>query len=295
MTCIGKTTLAQTLLDTLLSKLFTDTAPSQLPIIYVKAPADGERSLSWTSLYARILHAANEPLTQKKRVNEITDDRRQITSISRRGLQVLRSAIESLLINRNVRVLIVDEALHLLRFSNYSAVMDTLKSIADIHSTKLLLIGPYETAELVQEYGQVARRSEILHYRRYRDEVKADKDEFMRVVALLQSLWPCKEVPNLVALGDELMKATLGSIGLLKQFMLKLACLQMKAKGERFSLNMLHKAGKSRKSLEKIEREATRGEEVLSGATYGESYFADGDVFVEVVKRLRTSNEFHAA
>jgi hypothetical protein len=107
--------------------------------------------------------------------------------------------------HRKVRALIIDEALHLLRFSDYSAIMDTLKSLADIEPTKLILIGTHQIADLMTEYGQVIRRSEIIHYRRYRlstkvsDQPSSDEAEYILQLQKLQNNWPSRNKPDLVA------------------------------------------------------------------------------------------------
>ena len=191
------------------------------------------------------------------------------------GLAEMREAVENMLKHRNVKLLIIDEAMHLLRFASYTAVMDTLKSLADVYSTKLLLIGSFDVGELMVEYGQVARRSEVIHYRRYHRSNAEDKKEYFRVLQKLLDLWPCEEVPNLMPIGDLLMQASVGSIGLLKCIALKLVALQMLAPGEKFTASMLKKAVKSKKAIQKIESETVQGEAALIGSTYGESFFAD--------------------
>lgn len=288
MTGIGKTTLANSLKTTLRQKFFKDALPSEAPILYVKAPANGDRSLSWKTLYRRVLKSSNEPLINLKRASVVRNDHLQLER-SKDSLGDLREAIESMLVQRNVRVLIIDEALHLLRFKNYEAVMDTLKSLADIYATKLLLIGSYDISKMMQEYGQVARRSEIIHYQRYERGVTAHEAEFARVLSVMQSLWPCNEVPNLLAIADLLMQTSLGSVGLLKASMLKLASLQMRNHHERFESSMLAKAVKSSKSLVKIEGEVKIGEEELRGAAYGDSLFASDEAIKKVVRQMATS------
>ena len=291
MTGIGKTTLANSLMTTLRDKFFTDALPSEVPVIYVQAPANGERSFSWTTLYTRILRASNEPLIERKRATTTENGRMTVMPSLKAGLAQLREALEAMFRHRKVRIVIIDEALHLLRFSVYAAVMDTLKSLADIHNVKLLLMGPYDIAPLMQEYGQVARRAEILHYRRYHGEIAREKMEFLRVLAVLQSLWPCKVVPNLVAIGEDLMKASVGSVGMLKTSLLKLAALQMRARQEKFTGHLLAKAMKSRKLLQEIEQEVIQGEETLAGSTYGESIFADNVMLEAVMKKMASLDD----
>ena len=275
MTGAGKTTLANGLRTNLKEAVFGMVPKCEQPVLLVKAPANGDKSFSWKSLYHRILAEAEEPLPYAKRGVLMDAGYMAISLNARKGLDPLRLAIESMLKNRNVRVLVIDEVLHLLRFGNYSAVMDTLKSLADSYSTKLILVGAYNLAELMQDYGQVAKRSEILHYRRYHFGVDEDKEEFFRVLEVMQNLWPCREVPDLSIVGELLMKANLGCIGLLKGSLMRLASLQMAAKNEKFSSAFLKKAVKSKKLLSVIEAEVLAGEAELVGATYGESVFAD--------------------
>lgn len=284
-TGIGKTTLAQSLRSTLLAKIFKDALPSETPVLLVAAPANGEKSLSWRVLYNRIFQQSREPLPEYKRSMKIVEGQMVISIRPKAGLADMREAVENMLKHRNVKLLIIDEAMHLLRFASYTAVMDTLKSLADVYSTKLLLIGSFDVGELMVEYGQVARRSEVIHYRRYHLSNEEDKKEFLRVLGKLLELWPCEEVPNLIPIGELLMQASMGSIGLLKCIALKLVALQMLAPGEKFKANMLKKAVKSKKALREIESETVNGEAALIGSTYGDSFFAD-ETHMEVLKAL---------
>ncbi len=277
MTGIGKTTLASNLLQVMLEQYRSAATPSEIPVIYVRAPANGENSLSWTGLYRRILENGHEVMIEQKRAVSLTNGELQVRKGGRVSLTNLRAFIESMFKHRNVRVLVIDEAMHLLRFDAYAAIMDTLKSLADIHDTKLLLIGSYDFAKLMTEYGQVAKRSEIIHYRRYVvGEIKVDaptKDQaqFRDQVAKFQTLWPCKDVPNLMAIWPNLMNASLGSIGLLKASLLRLLSLQLSNKNEKITVAMLKKFTKAPNSLTKIERETIAGEQELQGACYGDS------------------------
>jgi hypothetical protein len=290
MTGIGKTTLASSLMNSLSARFFGNTKTHEVPVIYVRAPSNGDKSLSWKTLYQRALNAGHEVLVDKKCATEFTETHARIRESSRASLAGLRESLEHLLKHRNVRLFIIDEALHLLRFAAYEAVMDTLKSLADAHATKLLLLGSYDIAELMTQYGQVARRSEIIHYKRYRVGDKAGgkpaTKEFEHAVTKLQSVWPCESMPNLVAISDVLFSASLGSVGLLKAILLRAAALQMGVTSETWKAPMLVKAVKSRKLLRKIEQETSAGEAVLEGACYGESMLASEAEFKALVARM---------
>ena len=199
-------------------------------------------------------------------------------------LAALSGALRSMLKNRAVRVLAIDEAFHLLRFGNYSAIMDTIKTIADTTGTKIILIGTYDLFDLVSDYGQVARRSEILHFDRYHIDREGDKKEFNRIVTVIQNHWPCEQVPNFNLISNELMEASLGCLGLLKAIFLNSLALQLKNKG-RWDPKFLTKAAKSQELIEVIRKEIQSGEKLLEGATYGESLFS-GELLDQVIAKM---------
>lgn len=292
MTGIGKTTLANSLMRILTMRYGEGAHASEVPVIYVRAPANGERRLCWSGLYRRILEAGGEFMLHKKRAAKVTDGERMLNKGRSVSVSNLRDLLEAMLVNRNVKVLIIDEALHLLRFDDHATIMDTLKSLADIHSTKLMLIGSYDIAGLMTEYGQVARRSEIVHYRRYllgdvnREALTDEQKEFLEQVKKFQLWWPCETAPNLVDVWDRLMEVSMGSIGLLKVTLLRIASLQMSAEGERLTAALIKKAFKAPKARQKIEQETIKGEETLKGACYGDNPFGDDEKLESVCNLL---------
>jgi hypothetical protein len=279
-TGIGKTTLATSFLPKLVGLFAAERKDHEVPVIYVPAPANGEKSMSWKTLYRRILIAAGEKHIDLQRQAEVSEGELRAVRADRSGLATLREHLEAVIRHRNVRVIVIDESLHLLRFDQNAAIMDTLKSLADIHHTKLVLIGTYQIAPLMIEYGQLARRTAILHYRRYatRANINIDKPTpeelaFKATVGRLQAIWPCEAVPHLEAGWDTLMRVSLGSIGLLKSQLLHLAILQMKRKGEKLSSTDWRRAIKAPKQLRVIEAETLAGEQELEGACYGDADF----------------------
>lgn len=278
-TGIGKSTLATTILTQLVDE-YADRHAHEVPFVYVNAPANGEHSMSWKTLYRRIMIAAGSPHLSLQRPVEVLNGELHAVRSGSTSLAHLREELEAVIKHRNIRVLIIDEAMHLLRFNDNVAIMDTLKSLADIHQTKLVLIGTYQIAPLMIEYGQLARRSAVLHYRRYAlppigksnpDKPTEMEQAFKHAVNRLQQLWPCVEVPQLEAVWQQLMRVSLGSVGLLKSQLLQLAWLQMKTAGEAFNAKDLLRAVKPPKQLAKIEKETAAGEEELAGACYGEA------------------------
>jgi energy-coupling factor transporter ATP-binding protein EcfA2 len=288
-TGVGKTTLTKRIIRVLVeSNKFNDEKdPSTVQFIYIPAPANGERSLSWLSIYSKILDASNEILINKKQITEVENNKMIVRPYRSKSLQTLRGALDSMLKNRKVKVIAMDEAYHLLRFGERGAVMDTLKSIVENKGTKLLLIGSYDLFDLAKEYGQVIRRSEIIHFERYHIDNKYDVAEFSSIINKLQNNWPCQVVPNFTAISHELMQATLGCIGLLKALMLRALSMQLKNKGK-WDAGYLTKAAKSLVLINGIRKEIEAGEEKVKGATYGESLFC-GQFLKDVAKKMNES------
>lgn len=293
-TGIGKTTLATNILTKLVDRFTAQRQPHEVPVIYVSAPANGDKSMSWKTLYRRIQTAAGEKHIDLQRQTQVSEGEMHAMRGERASLAHMREMLEAVIRKRNVRVIVIDEALHLLRFDQNAAIMDTLKSLADIHHTKLVLIGTYQISPLMIEYGQLARRSAILHYRRYAIPQKSNSQKlndsqtsFKDAIIKLQSQWPCVEVPHLEAVWDTLMNASLGSVGLLKSQLLQLASLQMKRKGEKFEAKDLQRAIKPPKQLRMIEAETLAGEQDLIGACYGDADFGSEEVMNELFARLK--------
>lgn len=267
-TGVGKTSLIRRLIRVIVERNESDI--SSVPFIYIAAPANGDRSVSWTTIYENILLEAEEILTNKKQ-ETFCDGKKIIVNPRRyRTLASLRDALESMLKYRHVRVLVIDEAVHLLRFGNYAPVMDTIKSLADRTMVKVLLVGSYDLFDLATNYGQVARRAEILHFRRYRKEAKQDQAEFRSLIQIFQQHWPCDQVPDFQVVSHELFEASLGCVGILKALLLQALSLQIE-NDNKWRPSMLGKSAKSVKLLCRIREEIEQGERKVDGATYGES------------------------
>jgi hypothetical protein len=287
----GKTSFA----ENAIANRMRSSERGQQPFLFVAAPAHGSVQIPWSAVYRKILEAGHEPLIDHKRATVIEGDRVVTRSPSRLSLDSLRSAVESMLRHRGTRLLALDEVLHLLRFGNKEAVMDTLKSLADATDSQLLLIGSYDLFGLVTSYAQVSRRSEIFYldrYRRYiRDskgsqvENQADLKEFASVIERLQKRWPLEWVPDFSQVFADLLDATLGIVGLLKDFLIQCLALQIENKG-RWRSAFVRQALKPTSVLSRIKGEFEAGEEMMN-----EKGFAQFSFDNEVLQRIESATE----
>jgi len=92
------------------------------------------------------------------------------------SLAALRSAVGRGLSERETGFLVIDEAAHIIRQTRGTGKLeiqlDTLKSLANEGKTKtqMVLIGSYDLYRLMSLSGQLARRTHVLHFERYRDD-----------------------------------------------------------------------------------------------------------------------------
>lgn len=288
-TGVGKSTLTKRLLSRLIQDFtgVVERDPGAVPLAYVEAYADGDARFSFKGLYRSLLNELQDPGTDNKCSLEVSDGKLVIKPQASRTTSVLRAALEDALKLRKTQVAVVDEAYHLLRFGKLTAVMDTLKSLANTTGVKLVLVGSFDLYDLVSDHGQVARRTAILNLDRYHVEDAEDRKQFKKVVEMLQAKWPCEMAPQFAAISDELLEVSLGCVGLLKSLMLDASAMQLHNRGV-WESGFLKKAAKSNKLREVIRREIEIGEAKVRDALYGESLWDDEKV-VELATRMELS------
>lgn len=172
-TGVGKTSLTQALRDRILTihhlEMLEDA--SFIPIILVEAPASGEQAFSWRMFYTRLGVELCEPHMDGK-LETVLKDGRTSTKPWTHGSTVaaLRVAVENALIHRKTLLVVIDEAVHMLRNCSPTRIathMDALKSLSNICGVTLALVGSYDLHQLTSLSGQLARRSAIVHMQRY--------------------------------------------------------------------------------------------------------------------------------
>lgn len=227
----GKSTLARHLVESELAASHTDmqTDAGLIPAIYVEAPASGEADFSWRLFYQRILEQLESDTCLPKYAFGIDEETGRLVRPRRavdRTLAGLRSAVERALRQRNTRFLVIDEAAHIIRQTRASRLeiqLDTLKSLANECGVQIVLVGAYDLYQLVSLSGQLARRTHILHFERYREDVSTDVRAFSACVRIfeleLPVLWAGQLMPHVQALHEN----TLGCIGTLSAVLTRAA------------------------------------------------------------------------
>lgn len=265
-TGVGKSVLGDHLVKNALNAAAEEmqSKPDMLPALRVEAVSSGEDEFSWRLFYQGILEQLGEDLSMPRQdydVDPISGRLMRTRRSPTNTLAGLRTAVERALVARQVRFLVVDEAAHIFRQCSPRKLiiqLDTLKSLSNTSGVQLVLIGSYDLYELLFLSGQLARRIQVVHFSRYREDVEADVRAFRVCVQQFQNAQ--KEVwgTSLVEHADALMENTLGCVGTLKS-VVKRAVKFAQARGG-WSLDVLQAALLTQTQREQILREILEGE-----------------------------------
>jgi hypothetical protein len=273
-TGVGKSATVSASVDALnrkfAAKMLEDS--SIIPVICVEAPASGEQAFSWRIQYTNFLEALSEPLINRKITTEVEDGKWRIANSSGRStVAALRTSTQRTLKNRDTRVVIVDEAVHLLANTTKEKLkshMNALKSLSNVRGVTLVLVGSYDLYELLTLSGQLARRSQILHMNRYLTGVASDEAAFRKALHTLQMRLPLKEVPDLSPFSSVLQSTCIGCVGTLKDTLTRALCLSLENNGA-WKPDYLRRALLSERQVASILEETLEGEKSLGSAAYG--------------------------
>jgi hypothetical protein len=278
----GKTTLSRHMVESALERGRSQMEANGgvIPAVYVEAPSSGENDFSWKLFYRRILSQLGDDLDAPKMLYGV--DKETGRAVRPRGssgnsLAALRTAVERSLRERQVRFLVIDEAAHIIRQTRgnhrLEIQLDTLKSLANQCGTQMVLVGSYDLHQLVSLSGQLARRTHVLHFERYRDDRPEDVKAFERCVLAFEKTLPNLWGGQLAQYTRALLENTLGCVGTLSSVLIRAAKLA-EAAGS-WSVNSLERA-----LLNEAQRKRIL-EEIVDGET------AIGPSFTRVMPKLK--------
>lgn len=124
-----------------------------------------------------------------------------------------------------------------------------------------ILLGSYDLFELLSLSGQLARRTHVLHFARYRQDVEADVRAFRTCLKKFGEWLPALKEIDLLAYGDLFHDNTLGCIGTLRAVLERLDRL-VAARG--WSEEVLRTALLTEAQVTQIMREVVDGEERIA-------------------------------
>lgn len=268
-TGVGKTTLGDFLVEVELKNQADELAanPGYIPAIRVEAPSSGEREFSWRLFYQRILSRLEGELDAPRTaygVDPLTGKVVRPAGAQTNRLSGLRTAVERSLRNRGTRFIVVDEAAHMMRQCHPNRLeqqLDTLKSLSNEYGVQWILLGSYDLFELVSLSGQLARRTHVIHFSRYRQDMDSDVRAFNGCIKQLGKYLPALQSVDLLKYAEVFHQNTLGCVGTLRTVLTRLDLL-VAEKG--WSEEILCQALLTEAQMTQIMREIVEGEERIA-------------------------------
>ena len=273
-TGVGKTELAKNLTVYAFDYASKNNVRKGLPAVYTEIPVLGSNTFDWKGLYARILENMNHPpefIGRSVKEPEIFGRGRGYSERHLTEAQI-RKLLEERIKDSNVELLIFDEVQHLFKFSakNAEKSLDILKSIANMTKCQIVLIGTYESLNCIAWSGQLARRTENVHFNRYDWSSNCGKNDFLSSYMGLLAHVPYGFDESVFTLesAEQLYMRSCGCIGLLKQIVER--AIEGKPKSFVVTLNGLLENSPSNNELLQMAREIREGEEFFVEETSDE-------------------------
>jgi len=265
----GKTTLARMIYKALMHRYraLIELDAGAVPVVGFNAIPPNGGSFNWKDFYIRLLERHGDVLIDRKmllpRQHDLFDGMSAPLPIERSTTEALRRASEKCLKNRKTKVLIIDEAHHILMVNDPKRLefqFEALKSLTIETDIVIVLVGTYKLLTIRDQSGQLVRRSEIVHFPRYTLQSDKDTKNFCAALSQLQRELPLPEMPQLTSDARNYFCKSGGSIGILKDWLSR--CLEhailrgMKT----FDFKFAEEFALSNKSLITILDEAIEGE-----------------------------------
>jgi ABC-type nitrate/sulfonate/bicarbonate transport system ATPase subunit len=272
----GKSTLLEKtkaqLTEAILEELVVDS--ERLPVVMVQLSSPTYGSFDWIEYFKELLAEMEEPLIDYKEDMEalreirLRDHNRfqsnkRLLSSERPGMRVLRGASLQTLIHRKPLAVLLDDAQHLGIVSSGRKLSDQLNAIKTQAGKSLVthvLCGTYELAPLRNLNGQLSRRSFDIHFRRYRADDEAQRDEFINVLYTFQQHIPLSKTPDLVSQWDYFYERSIGCVGVLKDWLTRALSLAIRDNSETLSLKYVERRALSVEQCRNMLRETLVGE-----------------------------------
>lgn len=226
-TGVGKSTLCKRVNNEIIINFLesNDGNKGTIPIIMLELPAPDNGKFNWRDFYKRMLKKLNEPLIENKIIKNDpnnTEKKRKIPVHLPSTAPELRESLENAIENRKTKIILLDEAQHLLKIASGKDPkdhLDAIKSLANLTGAIIVMFGTYDLTDFFNLNGQLGRRTNEIHFPRYNATVKKEIQEFKSVVNTFQNKLPFYEETNLLQYWDFLYERSIGCIGILKEWL----------------------------------------------------------------------------
>lgn len=278
-TGVGKTTLGKEfeehILETRHQEMKQD--PNFLPVVRLSAVAPNQTGFCWKDFYVRLLRLLDKTQVSQRTL-PLFDYYPPINLPRERAASscpdpALQRAIETIVRERRTKILIIDEAHHILLAAQGKWMreqFEAIKSLSIATSTTIVLIGTYELLTILEQSAQLIRRSKVIHLPRYRWEDPDHVASFQTALLSFQRHMPFPVEPNLVDHVSQIYLQSAGCIGILKEWLDKGVENGLKNGLETIDYDFINGFAHANKSVCRVFDEAIYGENKLADITIEE-------------------------
>lgn len=271
-TGVGKTTLGMKIETALIeaNRQEMEQDLNFLPVVRLSAIAPNQGGFTWKDLHVRLLRLYDETQVRQRTLFTM-DPYRALDAPRGRAAsgyadEALQRAVESCVRERRTRVLIIDEAHHILLAAKGKRLreqFEVIKSLSIASSATIVLIGTYELLNILEQSAQLIRRSRVIHLPRYAWENSADAKSFRAALLTFQRHMPFPVEPNLVDSANLFYLLSAGCIGILKEWLDKAVENALLEGRDTIDYEYALRFAHSNKSIHQVYEEAMEGEDKL--------------------------------
>ncbi len=271
-TGVGKTTLGAKLESDVLEQHRREMTEDLnfLPVVRLSAVAPNQAGFSWKDFHVRLLRLLDE--TQVRQRTLFTLDPYRALDAPRgrvdnfRPDEALQRAAENAIRERRTKIVIIDEANHILlaaKGRRLSEQFEAIKSLSIATSATIVLIGTYDLLTILEQSAQLIRRSQVIHLPRYAWNDRDDAQAFRTALLSFQRHMPFPVEPDLVSHTSHFYLKSAGCVGILKEWLDKAAEHGLRQNLETIDYGYIEGFAHSNKSIRRIYEEALYGERKL--------------------------------
>ncbi|PKO71004.1 MAG: hypothetical protein CVU20_08985 [Betaproteobacteria bacterium HGW-Betaproteobacteria-14] len=233
-TGVGKSTLARAARNRLLQyyQERMSLEPDFVPVVTINAVPPNGAGFSWKDFHIRLLHGQGEPLVHRKLLlprqgSLLPDHGFETSGMEQSTADALRRAVEEYLRLRKTKLLVIDEAQHLLLVGGRQRLecqFECLKSLTIETGVTILLIGTYRLLDILEQSGQLTRRSQLVNYPRYDLRKGEDRKNFRKILGFLEQRLSMHIPTRLDVHAEYFYQKSAGCVGILKDWLAR--CLE---------------------------------------------------------------------
>jgi hypothetical protein len=285
-TGVGKSKMIETVVGQINEVLRVPSTPAHLrplspvptPVLVIEADQPDRSVFDRGDYYRTALTLMGEPTYQQRLHMDIHGNAEPVKRRPLRGkaaesndLPELKAATKEAMPRHGVRVVMIDEAHHMLYGSNGTGgstlqeQLEWLKSLSSTTQILHILVGTYDVLNFGQLNGQIGRRCLPVHFSRYRLEREADCLEFQSALVSLLEQVPLRcDVETLVgSYWVYFYEGCIGCIGVLKDWLMRAVSATLDAGQDRLSLDCLQDHIRPSDILRQMALDASEGEQKL--------------------------------